>query len=54
MNTNMKVNTVNELSISEMEMANGGSVIAIAACVVGVAAAAVKVADLVYDCVKGK
>ena len=54
MNTNMKVNTVNELSISEMEMANGGSAIAITACVVGVAAAAVKVADLVYDCVKGK
>ena len=54
MNTNMKVNSTNELSISEMELVNGGSVIAITACVVGVAAAAIKVADLVYDCVKGK
>ena len=42
------------LSISEMEPVNGGSAIAITACVVGVAAAAIKVADLVYDCVKGK
>ena len=49
MNTNM-----NELSINELEQVNGGSAIAVAACVVGIAAAAVKVADFVYDCVKGK
>ncbi len=49
MNTNM-----NELNLNEMELVNGGSVIAVAACVVGIAAAAVKVADLVYDCVTGK
>ena len=48
MNTNK-----NELNLNEMELVNGGSAIAIAACIVGVAAAAVKVADFVYDCVKG-
>ena len=48
MNTNK-----NELNLNEMEPVNGGSAIAIAACVVGVAAAAVKLADFVYDCVKG-
>ena len=48
MNTNK-----NELNLNEMELVNGGSAIAIAACVVGVAAAAVKLADFVYDCVKG-
>ena len=49
MNTNMK-----EMNLEEMEQVNGGSAIAVAACVVGIAAAAVKVADFVYDCVKGK
>lgn len=48
MNTNK-----NELNLNELEQVNGGSAIAIAACIVGVAAAAVKVADFVYDCVKG-
>lgn len=45
---------MNELSIDELEQVNGGSAIAIAACVVACAAAAVKVADFVYDTVKGK
>ena len=49
MNTNRK-----ELTLDEMEQVNAGSVIGIAACVVGVAAAAVKVADFIYDRVKGK
>ena len=49
----MKSN-MNELSINELEQVNGGSAIAIAACVVACAAAAVKVADFVYDTVKGK
>ena len=50
MNTNM-----NELSINEMEQVNGGLCgIAVAACVVGAVSAAIKVADFVYDCVKGK
>ena len=50
MNTNM-----NELSINEMELVNAGLCgIAIAACVVGVVSAAIKVADFVYDTVKGK
>ena len=47
-NTNTK-----ELKLEELEQVNGGSAIAIAACIVGVAAAAVNVADFVYDCVKG-
>ena len=49
MNTNM-----NELNLNEMELVNGGNPIAVAACVVGIAAAAIKVADLVYDTVKGR
>ncbi len=49
MNTNM-----NELNLNEMELVNGGSAIAVAACVVGIAAAAIKVADLIYDSVKGR
>ena len=49
MNTNRK-----ELTLDEMEQVNAGSVGGIAACVVGIAAAAVKVADFVYDCVKSK
>ena len=49
MNTNK-----NELTLYEMEQVNVGSVVGIAACVVGIAAAAVKVADFVYDCVKSK
>ena len=50
MNTSM-----NELSINEMEQVNAGLCsIAIAACVVGVVSAAIKVADFVYDTVKGK
>ena len=49
MNTSM-----NELNLNEMELVNGGSVVAVAACVVGIAAAAIKVADLVYDTVKGR
>lgn len=47
----MKTN-MNELSLNELEQVNGGSVVAIAACVVACAAAAVKVADFVYDTVK--
>ena len=55
MNTNMKENTMNELSINEMELVNAGLCgIAIAACVVGVVSAAIKIADFVYDTVKGK
>ena len=52
----MKMNTnMIELSISEMEQVNGGLCsIAVAACVVGVISAAIKVADFVYDTVKGK
>jgi lactobin A/cerein 7B family class IIb bacteriocin len=52
----MKMNTnMNELSISELEQVNGGICgIAVAACVVGVISAAIKVADFVYDTVKGK
>ena len=49
MNTNMK-----ELNINEMEQVNAGNPIAVAACVVGIAAAAIKVADLIYDSVKGR
>ena len=49
MNTNMK-----ELTLEEIEQVNAGSVVGIAACVVGIATAAVKVADFVYDCVKSK
>ena len=49
MSTNM-----NELSINELEQINGGCAIAVAACVVGIAAAAIKVADLIYDSVKGR
>ena len=46
---------MNELNISEMEQVNGGLCsIAVAACVVGVVSAAIKVADFVYDTVKGK
>ena len=43
-----------ELTLDEMEQVNAGSVVGIAPCVVGIAAAAVKVADFVYDCVKSK
>ena len=39
--------------LEEMELVYAGSDV-IAACVVGIAAAAVKVADFVYDCVKSK
>ena len=49
----MKSN-MNELSINELEQVNGGSAIAITACIVACAAAAVKVANFVYDTVKGK
>ena len=49
MNTNMK-----ELTQDEMEHVNAGSVVGIAACGVGIAAAAVTVADFAYDCVKSK
>ena len=48
----MKTN-MNELSINELEQVNGGSLL-VASCIVGVAVAAVKVADLVYDYVKEK
>ena len=60
MKPNMKKNNknefnMNELSISELEQVNGGICgIAVAACVVGVISAAIKVADFVYDTVKGK
>ena len=55
MDTNMKENNKNELNFDELEQVSGGICgVAIAACVVGVAAAAVKVADLVYDIVMDK
>lgn len=57
MNNNMneisKDETIRELYADEMELISGGiGGIAIAACIIGVAAAAVKVAGFVYDWVK--
>ena len=49
MNTNM-----NELNLNEMEQVNGGSVIAIAAGVIAAGFAAAKMAEFVYDRIKGK
>ena len=54
MKTNTNEMKLKELEMDELEQVNGGSAIAIAACVVACAAAAVKVADFVYDTVKGK
>ena len=48
-------NNINELSINEMEQANGGVCgLTIAACVIGITAVAVKVADSIYDIAKGR
>ena len=49
----MNTNT-NELNLNEMEQVNGGSVIAIAAGVVAVGFASAKIAEFVYDRIKGK
>ena len=47
MNTNM-----NELNLNEMELVNGGNPIAVAACVVGIAAAAWVIVTVINAIVK--